>query len=62
MGVNLNLYDYDEINRFLREQIVIWKKEEKLEISIKESIRKYERKNLTQMLITEFNQLFIDKI
>lgn len=62
LGVNLNLYDYDEINRFLREQIVIWKKEEKLEISIKESIRKYERKNLTQMLITEFNQLFIDKI
>lgn len=57
LGINLNLSDFEEIIKFLRKQIAAWTKGENIEMSSKKNIWKYERKNLTQKLINEFNYL-----
>lgn len=57
LGVNLDLDDIEGINHFLRQQIAVWKTEKKLDIDTRETIQKYERKNLTRILAKEFDHV-----
>ena len=57
LGINLDLYDYEEIIRFLRKQIAAWNGGENINTYNKKAVSKYERKNLTQLLAIEFDRL-----
>lgn len=60
LGENMDLYDFDSIEKFLRRQISSWRKKEPLSDCVKDEIRKYERKNLTQMLAEEFTHILME--
>ncbi len=57
LGVNMDLYDSEGIEIFLKKQIQIWKNNKKRIAVIGKEIRKYERKNLTKLLTEEFDRV-----
>lgn len=54
LGMNMDLYDANSTEKFLTMHVTAWKNNKKIVDKKREIIQKYERRNLTKMLVDEF--------